>query len=140
MDATRRDGRPRTGHAVAAARSGTARFAGAALLAALSACTSLDGGPRPAASSAACARAAVAEVVTPEMTDKRKHCVGAANIARRCSVLEARLAYYGKEVADAFGDGDPDVDDLRADRAGLACARRDTDPAAVDACCASAGW
>ena len=110
------------------------------MLAALTACTSLGGGPRPAGSSLACARAAVDEVVTPEMTDKRKHCTGAANIARRCSVLEARLAYYGKELADALGDGDPELDDLRADRAGLACARRDVDPAAVNECCAAAGY
>jgi hypothetical protein len=114
--------------------------AAVALLVTLTACTSLDGGPRPAASSAACARAAVDEVVTPEMTDKRKHCVGAANIARRCSVFEARLAYYGKEAADALGGGDPDVEDLRADRAGLACARRDVEPSAVLACCSAAGY
>jgi hypothetical protein len=118
-----------------------ARTASAAiLLVGLSGCASLGGGPRPAGSSVACARAAVAEVVTPEMTDKRKHCAGAANIAARCSVLEARLAYYGKEAADALGAGDPELEDLRADRAGLACARTDPAPTAVLACCAAAGY
>jgi hypothetical protein len=114
----------------------------AALAAALSlaACTSLGGGPRPATTSVTCARAAVDEVVTPEMNDKRKHCVGAGNVARRCSVFEARLAYYGKEFVDALGAGDPELEDLRADRAGLACARRDPDPAAVLACCTAAGY
>lgn len=129
-----------TGAVPASRRTAGRAFVAVTSLATLAACTSLGGGPRAAASSATCARAAVAEVVTPAMTDKRKHCVGAANIARRCSVLEARLAYYGKEVADAFGGGDPDADDLRADRAGLACARQDPEPATVDACCAAAGW
>lgn len=109
-------------------------------MAALAGCTSLGRGPRPAVSSAGCARAAVAEVVDDGMGDKRKHCIGAANIARRCSVFEARLAYYGKEAADALGDGDPDAEDLRAGRAGLACARQQADPARVAECCAAAGY
>jgi hypothetical protein len=121
-------------------RSAALAWSAALLLATLYGCTSLGGGPRPAASSAACARAAVAEVVTPEMTDKRKHCAGAANIAARCSVVEARLAYYGKEAADALGGGEPELEDLRADRAGLACARADPAPGAVLACCAAAGY
>jgi hypothetical protein len=142
------DGRPTCG-AVRARRSrqpdpahrGTLRrCAVVAASLCLAACTSLGGGPRPATTSVACARAAVAEVVTPEMNDKRMHCVGAGNIARRCSVLEARLAYYGKEVVDALGGGDPELEDLRADRAGLACARRDPQPAAMLACCAAAGY
>jgi hypothetical protein len=110
------------------------------LLGALAGCASLGGGSRPAGSSLACARAAVAEVVTPAMTDKRKHCAGAASIAARCSVLEARLAYYGKEVSDMLGGGDPELEDLRADRAGVACARTDPAADAVLACCAAAGY
>jgi hypothetical protein len=127
---------PRRNLVGSAARASSA----ALLLVALAGCAGLGSAPRPATSSAACARAAVAEVVTPEMTDKRKHCTGAANIAARCSVLEARLAYYGKEAADALGGGDPEVEDLRADRAGLACARTDPAPDAVLVCCAAAGY
>jgi hypothetical protein len=106
---------------------------------ALAGCAALADGPRPASSSAGCARAAVDAVVTPEMTDVRKHCVGAAAIARACSVAEAWLASYGKEVADALGDGDAEARDLRADRAGIACARSTPDAAGIDACCARAG-
>lgn len=107
---------------------------------ALGACTNLGGVTRPATSTLACARAAVAEVVTDEMTDKRKHCTGAGNIARVCSVGEARLAAWGKEFTDAFDGGDPDVEDLRADRAGIGCAQRDADPASVLACCEARGY
>jgi hypothetical protein len=103
-------------------------------------CSSLGGGPRPAPSSVGCARAAVAAVVTDEMTDKRKHCTGAASIARVCSVGEARLAAWGKEFTDIFDGGDPDVEDLRADDAGIECAQRDPDPARVLECCAAAGY
>jgi hypothetical protein len=114
--------------------------AGALLLAAtpLAACATVDGGPRAALSSVGCARAAVAEVVAPGMPDARAHCLGAARIARRCSVAEARMAAYAKEIADALGDGDAELRDLAADRAGIACARaRATD---VAACCATAGF
>jgi hypothetical protein len=103
-------------------------------------CTSLGGGPRPAPSFAGCARAAVAAVVTEDMSDKRKHCTGAGSIAALCSVAEARLAAYGKEAADALGDGDAESEDLRADRAGIECARRDPSREAVFECCAAAGY
>lgn len=107
---------------------------------ALSGCQGLGGAPRPATSFLGCARAAVAAVVTDDMTDKRKHCTGAGSIARLCSVSEARLASYGKEFTDAFDGGDPDVEDLRADRTGIACAKVDPDPARVLACCEAAGY
>lgn len=72
------------------------------------------------------------------MFDKRAHCLGAAQIARRCSVTEARVAIYAKELSDAFGDGDSDAGDVAAGRHGLACARdRASDLAA---CCAAAGY
>lgn len=105
----------------------------------LAACLNLGNVERPATSTLGCARAAVAAVVTDEMSDKRKHCVGSANIARVCSVGEARVAAWGKELTDLFGGGDPDVEDLRADRAGVDCARQDPDPARVAECCAARG-
>jgi hypothetical protein len=74
------------------------------------------------------------------MTDKQKHCTGAASIAALCSVAEARLAAYGKELRDALGNGDADPEDLAADRAGIECARRDPAADAVRACCAAAGY
>lgn len=121
-------------------RAATARVAIAALVGVLAGCTNLGGVARPASTTLGCARAAVAEVVTDGMTDKRKHCVGAGNIARVCSVGEARVAAWGKEFTDIFDGGDPDADDLRADRAGIECAQRDPDPAEVLACCEARGY
>jgi hypothetical protein len=111
-----------------------------ALTALLPGCAGLGGSPRPATSFAGCARAAVEAVVTDGMTDKQKHCTGAASIAALCSVAEARLAAYGKELRDALGNGDADPEDLAADRAGIECARRDPAADAVRACCAAAGY
>ncbi len=112
----------------------------ATVLALLTGCSGLGGGPRPATSTLGCARAAVAAVVEPTMTDKRMHCTGAASIARLCSVFEAHTAAWGKEFTDLFGAGDPSVADLHADRDGIACARRDPRPEAVLECCAAHGW
>jgi hypothetical protein len=122
------------------ARLARARIVGAALVTLLAGCANLGGVARPAASTLGCARAAVAEVVTDAMTDKRKHCTGAASIARLCSVGEARLASYGKEFTDIFDGGDPDVADLRADRAGIECAKAHPDSAQIADCCTAAGY
>jgi hypothetical protein len=110
-----------------------------ALAVALPGCATLDGQARAARSPGACTRAAIAEVDTGAIDDKRAHCVGAARIARRCSVAEALLASYAKEMRDLFGRGNAELADVRAGRAGIGCARsgRAVDPAS---CCKARGY
>ena len=90
--------------------------------------------PRLAVSSLGCMRAAVRDYVPADGNDKLQHCLAAAFIARRCSLGEARLASWGKEFADIFDGGDPSVQDLHADYAGLNCAKIAEDEA-VKRCC-----
>jgi hypothetical protein len=83
-------------------------------------------------------RASVAEVKTEGVPDKMAHCVASASIARHCSVAEAYGAGVGKELKDLFGAGDVEWGDLRADAAGVHCARAaGTDPD-IDGCCTTA--
>lgn len=79
-------------------------------------------------------RAAVGKV--PQAPDDtRMHCMATGLIARYCSTTEAVLAGTGKELRDLFGRGDASLSDIRADRRGLACARRAEDDAALVRCC-----
>ena len=120
-----------------------ARLRGSWLLTAclsLTGCGVLSDAPRPARSTHACAREAVAVVTRPGLDDKRLHCLGAAQIARVCSVAEARMAGLGKELADALGTGDADPEDARASMAGIECARDAADEAQVEACCERGGY
>lgn len=107
----------------------------------LTSCATLDAKPRAAASSAGCARAAVAEVPSSqEAGDKRAHCLGAARIAQRCSFFEAALASYAKELRDLFGDGNAELADIRAGRAGIRCAREHQAGADQARCCEAQGF
>jgi hypothetical protein len=116
---------------------------GAALTAAtatllLIACMPLDRSmPRPARGSLDCMRSIVREQVPVAAGDKLKHCLATGLIARHCSVSEARIAAWGKEITDVFDGGDPSAADIRADRAGLSCARDSADDAGLRACCAA---
>jgi hypothetical protein len=58
--------------------------------------------------------------------DYEAHCIAAGLIARRCSVGEAWLASYGKEVRDLLGRGDAEWRDIESDRRGVQCARSAT--------------
>jgi hypothetical protein len=58
----------------------------------------------------------------------------------RCSATEAWIAAYGKEPRDLFTSGDASTEDLRADRAGITCAKETRDVDALGACCAAAGY
>lgn len=99
------------------------------------ACAGCAGNPeRPAGSSLACARAVV-DALPPGLSDPEKHCLASAGIARRCSPFEAWLAGWGKELRDAFGEGDASLDDLDDDRRGRDCARESDDPDAWLQCC-----
>jgi hypothetical protein len=106
----------------------------------LQACATLDGQARAARSPAACTRAAVAQVHAGVGGDKRAHCVGAARIAQRCSVSEAVLASYAKEIRDLFGRGNAEAADIRAGRAGIDCARADWGAADPARCCEARGY
>lgn len=81
-------------------------------------------------------RAAFANHDLESRPDKEAHCIAAGLIAWRCSVTEARLASYGKELKDLFSHGDAEWRDLDADRQGIACARSATDETALISCCA----
>lgn len=102
------------------------------LLAASAACTTQQA--RPARSTVGCAEAVVGQL-PPALTDPEKHCLASALMVQQCSRAEAWLAGWGKEAADAFGAGDADWDDLRADRLGRDCAAADDDAAELLACC-----
>ena len=56
-------------------------------------------------------------------------------IAQRCSVTEAYLAAFGKEIGDLLGNGDAEWRDVHADRRGIACARRVDSQTALLECC-----
>ena len=89
---------------------------------------------RPAPSTLDCAQAVVAQLPAG-LTDPGKHCLASAGIAQQCSVFEAWLAGWGKEMRDAFDDGDASFADLEDDRRGRDCARRSDDPDAWRRCC-----
>ena len=105
---------------------------------ALGACVPLSGGQRLARSSLSCARAAVGNSVPEGIPDKRAHCLATASIAKNCSVAEAYGAGVGKELKDLFSAGDAEWGDLRADAAGVRCARANEGDAGVEACCRAA--
>lgn len=94
-------------------------------------------GTRAAPSSTSCVRAAIHQEWPPGLTDKQKHCRATAQIAASCSVPEARLAGILKEVADLFGKGNAEWADLRADWAGVRCARDAQGVPDIDSCCAA---
>jgi hypothetical protein len=108
----------------------------AALVLILCACTPLGvKESRAAKSSLSCMQTAIAGQDFDRRPDHEAHCVAAGLIALRCSVTEAQLASYGKELRDMLGRGDADWRDLRADRRGIACARSATDAQRLIACC-----
>lgn len=67
--------------------------------------------------------------------DAQLHCAAAGLIARYCSVTEATIASYGKELKDLFGAGDAQWRDLESDRRGIRCARSASDTRELLECC-----
>jgi hypothetical protein len=105
---------------------------------AVASCATLSGAPpRLAATPLACRRATVAAKVPADLGDKHQHCLAAGMIARYCSLSEAKLASWGKELDDMLGRGDADRRDLEADYAGIACARTARDDETLHRCCAA---
>jgi len=97
-------------------------------------CTPLHGAQRAAHSTSACVHAAIKNL-PPRIPDKQAHCRATALIADHCSVTEAYVAGVAKETLDLFGPGDAEWGDLRADWAGVRCARAArTDDEAVQCC------
>jgi len=108
--------------------------AGLPLLLALASAGCAGNPQRAADSSLECARAVVA-ALPPGLSDPEKHCLASAGIADRCSLFEAWLAGWGKELQDAFGGGDASFADLADDRRGRHCARHGDHPDAWLQCC-----
>jgi len=105
------------------------------LLLVLAGCTSTP--ERAAPSTVGCVNAVVA-TLPAGLTEPEKHCVASAGIVQRCSRFEAWLAGWGKEIQDAFGDGDASWDDLAANRIGRRCASRGEGSGALIECCRQA--
>ena len=105
------------------------------LLLGLAGCTSTP--ERPAESTVGCAEAVVA-TLPDGLTNPEKHCLVSAGIAQRCSRFEAWLAGWGKEVRDAFDNGDASWADLVDDRAGRHCASTHDGPDSLLECCRQA--
>ncbi|MGH8186767.1 MAG: hypothetical protein ACREUC_09405 [Steroidobacteraceae bacterium] len=74
------------------------------------------------------------------LPEKRAHCLASGLIARYCSVGEAHLAGAGKELRDLLGAGDAESSDLRANRAGIDCARHAQDDQELARCCSERGY
>ena len=74
------------------------------------------------------------------LPDSRAHCMASGLIARYCSRTEAYMAGLGKELRDLLGPGAAEWRDLRADRAGIACAREAKDDTEIATCCSRQGY
>jgi hypothetical protein len=101
----------------------------------LSACTPLLGTQRAAVSTSSCVHAAIKNL-PPHLPDKQAHCRASALIASHCSIPEAYLAGVTKEWLDLFSLGDAEWGDLRADWAGIHCARTGHTDEEAAQCCA----
>jgi hypothetical protein len=64
------------------------------------------------------------EVELPNAPDKYKHCSLSCVITLYCGPAESMETGILKEVYDALGFGDPDIEDLRADLRGIRTALR----------------
>lgn len=106
------------------------------LLLSIAACGSVPQRPeRLETSSYGCMNAVLRQKLPEGLTDAQAHCIASGLVARYCSVAEANLAGFGKEVRDLFTRGDASWADWRADRRGIACARNAQDDAGVVTCC-----
>lgn len=83
---------------------------------------------------------AVDSLALDGLPGRRRHCLASATIAARCGNVDAVLAGWAKEVADALGPGDASREDLAADAAGRRCAGRSGGAVDLADCCAEAGY
>jgi hypothetical protein len=113
-----------------------ARASSSLLLLLLGACGTVPHRPeRLAHSSYGCMKAVLDSKLPSNLPDSRAHCLASGLIARYCSIPESYLAGIGKEVRDLLGPGDAQWRDLKADWAGIDCARHAGSDAALTACC-----
>ena len=113
-----------------------ARVSPALLLLLLSACGTVPQRPeRLDDSSYGCMKAVLQRKLPANLADDEAHCVASGLIARYCSITESYLAGVGKELRDLVGPGDAEWRDLKADRAGIDCARHADSDEALAACC-----
>ena len=80
-------------------------------------------------------QAAIKDRLPPNIPDSQAHCTASGLIARYCSVTEATLAGWAKELKDLLGPGDAEWRDLIADRRGIDCARATDSDQELQACC-----
>ena len=59
------------------------------------------------------------EVKAPSKSDKYKHCSISCVMALYCGPIDSLEVGILKEVRDAMGFGDPDIEDLKADLRGI---------------------
>jgi hypothetical protein len=113
-----------------------ARASSPLLLLMLGACGTVPNRPeRLAHSSYGCMKAVLDSKLPPKLPDNQAHCLASGLIARYCSIPEGYLAGVGKEVRDLLGPGDAQWRDLKADWAGVDCARHADSDGALTACC-----
>lgn len=67
-----------------------------------------------------------AKVEAPASRDKYKHCSVSCMLTLRCGTLDPYSAGLLKEVLDMMGMGHPEMDDVRANVAGIKLARTKT--------------
>jgi len=79
--------------------------------------------------------AALKDRLPPDLPDAQAHCMASALIARYCSVTEATMAGWGKELKDLLGPGDAEWRDLVSDRRGIRCARTAASHDELVQCC-----
>jgi hypothetical protein len=114
----------------------TARASSSLVLLLLAACGTVPHRPeRLAHSSYGCMKAVLDTKLPPHLPDNKAHCLASGLIARYCSIPESYLAGVGKEVRDLLGPGDAQWRDLKADWAGVDCARQAESDAALATCC-----
>ncbi|OUR96686.1 hypothetical protein A9Q84_10105 [Halobacteriovorax marinus] len=56
--------------------------------------------------------------------DKVKHCAYSCILRKKCGYIESWAVGIGKEIADLIGDGNAEMDDLRADAIGIKLGKR----------------
>jgi hypothetical protein len=80
-------------------------------------------------------QAAIKDRLSSNIPDSQAHCMASGLIARYCSVTEANMAGWGKELKDLLGPGDAEWRDLVSDHKGITCARAAGNDQDLIGCC-----
>ncbi len=98
----------------------------------------------PQAPAGSCMQRTMDSLDLAGLPGNRQHCLASGTIALRCGSASAWMAGYGKEMADLFGPGRFQRQDLRANAAGRKCAAsladEGVDRERLAACCAARGY